>query len=820
MPFDPPDDEMDFNDLQDELDKAIAAQPAPSKFDMRVPVLPIGQKYEGRYLVHEFIDHGAMGQIYRATDTAIDQDVALKFVYTGQCETRAARGFREFATARQVGERCVHILRIHDITSVPAGDLVLIMEMLDGENLRDWMMLNAPAEWQMVRDIALQVADGLKAMHRWDYIHRDIKPENLFGLQDEDGGDVPFIKIIDFGIVKDIEADALTATSMELGTKRYMPPELFHRQKISDRADIFSFGVVLFELLAGFNPLPPPSDYNALVEVYNSKIESVQSHCNAPTWFAQLVDACLSIEPRDRPSAVEFIAAVKAQRPFGEECLAGDSIEVIDDADIILDEDDPASALAHLDAALALEEAPLISAPQVPAVPAVPPPTPVKSAQDERRAPALKPVEVLQPPTSIAQPQPLDALNEGTAQPQPLDVLEEAIEQADPSIMDLHAGNSPNTGNPPAAVNALSAPFADDHQPPTYSLKPPSSGGSKGSALAIFGGLALVALAIVYVSSNNQDQPVAPPPPHIAATQPELDFKPRGPVNPDDFPSAPRAAVPSIATPSVPSTAVPSLATPAPITSSPPDAPTRTAKRSAKTTRRPARRRTSKPGVRNSFAALRDRAQGKAAAPPALGPDTKAPAPVPISGGLAVDEAARPLFFSKKKSKAPKGPGLPVGKTFPAKLEAGISSSMHATVIARLTQDVHVGDDLILSKGDVIRGRQGNDSTRIRIDFTEAIHNGVALKFKGHAISNGAPGLPATKKKIPKEERGTNVVARGALRTAGTVAGVLGGSVAGELAGNVANEGAAEVRPDFNNRVPFVLTVPKGTRFRVMVTGK
>jgi serine/threonine protein kinase len=781
---------------------------------MRLPILPIGIKFEGRYLIHEFLDHGAMGQVYRATDTAIDQEVALKFVYTAQCQTRAARGFREFATARQVGERCVHILRIHDITSVPAGDLVLIMEMLDGVNLRDWMIMNAPADWTLVRDMALQIANGLKAMHRYDYIHRDIKPENIFTLEDEDGAQAPFIKLIDFGIVKDIEADALTATSMSLGTQRYMPPELFHRRKISDRSDIFSFGVVLFELLAGFNPLPAPGDYNALVEAYNSQIQSVRPHCNAPDWFTQLVDDCLRIDPKQRPSAVQFITQLRqgGQGRVQPQAQELDEVEAQElDEDILIDEaahsQDSAllGAAARLDAALAMP------------ISSTPPPVPPPSKAIEPAASAPNPVvELAAPPPAVVEPS-----TPPSAVVEPATRLEEAITKSNEPLLQP-ALQAP--ASEPATETLLSAPFVDEPTPSTYSLRPPSNQGSKGSSLAIFGGLALIALAIVYVSTR-EEQPAKAPPPMvkpIVATEPKLKFKPRGPVDSDDFPSAPRTRGPMTDAPVI--TAAPGTRSSAPATIAPATtahiAPTKPAGRRSiakPATPRRIKRRPSKSGVRNSFAQLRDRARGQTGQA-----DVVPPTAMPVTAGeLTVDESARPLFFDKKKSRTQaQGPALPVGRTFAAKLEAGISSSMQATVIARLTADVHVGDTLVLAKGDVIRGRQGNDSTRVRIDFTEAIHKGKIIKFRGHAISNGEPGLPAKKKAIPKEERGTNVVARGALRTAGTVAGALGGNIAGELAGNVANEGANEVRPDFRTQQPFVLTVPKGTRFRVMVTGK
>jgi hypothetical protein len=191
-----------------------------------------------------------------------------------------------------------------------------------------------------------------------------------------------------------------------------------------------------------------------------------------------------------------------------------------------------------------------------------------------------------------------------------------------------------------------------------------------------------------------------------------------------------------------------------------------------------------------------------------------------FEGVKFADDSVGAQLAVNRRAKSSKGSAqhLPEATSLKAALVTGISSAAHGVVLARLTADVTVNGKRILRKGDIVKGRSRNNFERIFITFTSAKNGAIA--FVGNAVTGGQPGLPAAKKRIPKEERGTNIVARGALRTAGSVADALGGKgVAGELAENVANEGSRDVRADFQNREPFVLTVAKGARFDIIVTG-
>lgn len=721
-----PDDELDFGELSAALaeaadgadpgepDAGVAEQAAPDTRFANMTLSP-GVILEGRFRIEEFVDSGGMGQVYRATDTAIDATVALKLVRVSHRhrddaarDERIKRVIREVTAARGASQRCGHILSIHDIRSLPSGDPYIVMEYLDGENLRDWIDLRAPVAWTVVRDIAVQLAAALRALHGPGFVHRDIKPANIFALEGDrtDDDAAPFLKLIDFGIVKDLDAASMTATAASLGTLRYMSPEGFSRTaKVTDRSDIFGVGLVLYEAISGVNPMPV--EHNALVDLYAEGVPTIFEHLDddVPVWLGEMIDRCLRLDPTVRPSAAELCAILNAaampQVPPREE-------------------PDPETLRAELRDAL-----------QVDATPSVP-------AADE--------------------------------------------------------------------PGRLAMPFEDTL--PSYQLaQRPRARSSVPIAVAIFGGFCILAAAMLFMPEGRRStaEPVA------IASEPELDFRPTGPVGPEDFPTAPRTAAPQ----SVSEVAPISVTSVESAAAEVAPAPASAARRRKPARSRPPKRR-NRTGLSKSFAEIRDSALQNAGATP----KTRIPAATTYAGSVEYagsgDDGAQ--FFNAPKPKS-EPLALPVGSKLKAHLVSGISSSKHATVVARLTADIVVNGTVVLAKGDVIKGRSSNDSQRVFVDFRQGIRGGRRIKFAGHAVTGTLPGLPATKKVIPKEERGTNVMARGALTTAGSVAARMGGGVAGELAGDVAREGVTEARPDFGERQPFVLTVPEGVRFTVIVTG-
>lgn len=753
MSFEPPDDELDFSDLADAV-AAVEEQPGSS--DQLVPGAHIGS---GRFELVEYIDRGAMGEIWQVRDTLFDREMAVKVVRVrdrvnpAERDEITARVIREALAAHAASECCVHIVRIFDVAALPTGDPFIVMEYLAGSNLRAWLLDNMPADWRVVRSIATQCAKALAALHENGFVHRDIKPDNIFALNRRTKGDVdaPFIKLIDFGLAKDLEAGRLTKTAMSIGTQRYMAPEQFNSQRATPRSDVFSLGIVLYEALTGINPLP--IGRAELITAYQEGLDPLELHdVDAPDWLVALVNRCLSIEPTRRPDAEELLEQLTS----------------------------PPTHLPNL------PELPAIDT-QIDSIPAL---------EDPLTLPSLEAEILTDEPVS---------LEHGAPAPSPTPLPQDTI--AAPSLPELPAEPQP----PVAALPAHSTKLAFFDERPTSAT---DGAPRRSMAIALFAGLALIALAIVY-TSEPATQSAAPA--MQIASQPEVTFKPRGPVKLDDFPAghAPPTDPPKPRAPnSAPERTTPSDA-PAPSSTTPAS--------SAKIAEspRPGRRRPKRPGTRKrsgmtkSFAKLRDEVASRAG----QAPMSNAPAQ-PRAGAVAAlefDDDAGPNFGAdliKPKASAK----LPVGYRFNVMLTTGISSSRHTTVVAKLREDVVIDGQLVLAKGDVVRGRSSNDTERVFIDFKEAIHAGSALKFKGHAVTDGLPGLKAHKKAIPKDERSTNVLARAGLRTVEGIGGPPG--VAGRFAGEVADEGAREVRGDFQSRQSFVLTVQNGARFTVIVTGK
>jgi serine/threonine-protein kinase len=184
-----------------------------------------------------------MGVVYRAHDTLLEREVALKIIgatIEGNTELRE-RFFREARAAGQLSHR--NVITIHDLGE-HEGQPYLAMEFLKGEDLQHRLTRPDPMTLTRKLEIAFEICEGLAYAHRRGLIHRDIKPANIF-ITDEG-----VVKILDFGLARMVTSE-LTASNMMLGTLNYMAPEQVRGERIDHRADIFSFGVVLYEILSG-----------------------------------------------------------------------------------------------------------------------------------------------------------------------------------------------------------------------------------------------------------------------------------------------------------------------------------------------------------------------------------------------------------------------------------------------------------------------------------------------------------------------------------------------------------------------------------------
>ena len=211
-----------------------------------------------RYRIIAPLGKGGMGEVFRARDTRLQRDVALK-VLPAELSNNPDRLRRLEMEARSAGQiNHPNIVAVYDVATVN-GVSCIISELLDGQTLGQTLARGKLGIARVIR-YAIQIAEGLAAAHRRGIVHRDLKPDNIFITIDDHA------KILDFGLAKSVEpvetaadTDAETAVHLTepgvvLGTVGYMSPEQVMAKRVDQRSDIFSFGVVLFEMMSGRRP--------------------------------------------------------------------------------------------------------------------------------------------------------------------------------------------------------------------------------------------------------------------------------------------------------------------------------------------------------------------------------------------------------------------------------------------------------------------------------------------------------------------------------------------------------------------------------------
>lgn len=206
-------------------------------------------KQLGRYEVIRELGQGAMGVVYQAKDPLIDRIVAIKTINLGLAQEGKDEYEGRFYQEAKAAGRLNHpnIVTIYDVGK--SGEVAYIaMEFLQGRELRDIMNDAGLLPIDHVLDIVAQVASGLAYAHEYDIVHRDVKPSNIMVIRDG------HVKITDFGIARMASAGVRTQTGMVLGSPKYMSPEQVMGKALDQRSDIFSLGVMLYEMLTGNAP--------------------------------------------------------------------------------------------------------------------------------------------------------------------------------------------------------------------------------------------------------------------------------------------------------------------------------------------------------------------------------------------------------------------------------------------------------------------------------------------------------------------------------------------------------------------------------------
>ncbi|MBL9101085.1 MAG: serine/threonine protein kinase [Myxococcales bacterium] len=214
-----------------------------------------GLSIDGRYQVGTCIGAGGMSRVYAGVHSQTGVRVAIKLIDPALSREPSTKQRILSETRAMMELQSNHIVRAHDVGVVPGGQLYVVMEFLDGENLDALLEREGPLPWPRVAAIGAQICSGLTAAHRNHYIHRDIKPQNLIRVAVE--GEPELIKIIDFGVAREVRVEAgPTEQGVLPGTPEYMAPELVKQQEVraNVRTDLYALGVTLYKLLTGRLP--------------------------------------------------------------------------------------------------------------------------------------------------------------------------------------------------------------------------------------------------------------------------------------------------------------------------------------------------------------------------------------------------------------------------------------------------------------------------------------------------------------------------------------------------------------------------------------
>jgi len=289
----------------------------------------------GQFRIDGVLGRGGMGVVYRATDTKLDRPVAIKFLSSTVTNADANVRFRQEAkTASSLNHP--HIVTVHDVGERD-GHPYIVSELVDGGTLEDWAAATRRRTWRQSVELLVGVADALAAAHAAGVLHRDVKPGNILI------GSNGYAKLADFGLAKLIDREArgggqhradaarITGAGVVVGTVAYMSPEQATGQPLDARSDIFSFGIVLYELLAGRRPFEAANDIGILNAIAHTAPPPLPDSVPEPLRGA--VDKALEKDPAERYQTMQDLVVDlrrAARRPTSSQ-----SAVAVSDAQIV-----------------------------------------------------------------------------------------------------------------------------------------------------------------------------------------------------------------------------------------------------------------------------------------------------------------------------------------------------------------------------------------------------------------------------------------------------------------------------------------------------
>ena len=272
---------------------------------LQTPVreLTSGSTFAGRYQVIEELGHGGMGRVYKVFDTDIKEKIALKLLRPEIALDKETieRFSNELKLARKISHR--NVCRMFDLGKFE-GTTFITMEFVQGEDLKKLIRKTGQLGAGRAVSIAKQVCEGLEEAHHLGTVHRDLKPQNI--MVDEDGN----ARIMDFGIARSLRGKGITGPGVMIGTPEYMSPEQVEGKEVDERSDIYSLGVILFELVTGHVPFEGDTPFTIGVKHKSERPRNPRElNAHVPEELSQAILRCLEKDKTKRFQTAEELRA-------------------------------------------------------------------------------------------------------------------------------------------------------------------------------------------------------------------------------------------------------------------------------------------------------------------------------------------------------------------------------------------------------------------------------------------------------------------------------------------------------------------------------